>query len=130
MLQLQILSGKQAGFLWEARRFPVRVGREANNDLHLEDDGVWAEHFQVTIAPEQGFSLQAHPGALVMINQTPVQTAQLKNGDLITAGAARISFRLSATRQRGLRLREWAVWSLIAGITAGQIAFIIWLLQS
>ncbi len=129
MLQLQILSGKQAGFLWEARRFPVRIGRESSNDLRLEDDGIWAEHFQLSSDAETGFTLTTHPGALVMINQAPVQTARLKNGDVITVGAAKVAFRLSPTRQRGLRLREWSVWGLIGGISAGQLVLIWWLLR-
>jgi predicted component of type VI protein secretion system len=129
MLQLQIISGKQAGLLWEARRFPVQIGRAPQCDLCLEEDGVWAEHFQLNSDPEAGFSLTAQPGAAVMVNQSPVQSARLRNGDFITAGAVKIAFRLAPTRQRGLRLREWSVWTLIAGVSLGQIALIAWMLQ-
>ena len=129
MLQFQILSGKQAGHLWEARRFPVRVGRAAGNDLQLEEDGVWDEHFQITTDPESGFTLAAQPGALVDVNQAPVQTVHLRNGDLITAGAAKLSFRLTETRQRSLRAREWMVWAILLGISLGQLGLISWLLQ-
>ena len=129
MLQLEILSGKQAGNRIEARRFPFLVGRDASNDLHLEDDGVWNEHFQITSDPETGFSLTAHPGALVMINQSPVPVARLKNGDQITTGAVRIMFSLSPTRQRGLHFRECVFWALLLGVSLGQIVLIAWLLQ-
>ena len=127
MLQLQIVSGKQAGLLWEARRFPVRVGRSAECDLCLEEAGVWAEHFQITSDPVTGFTLQPERDAVVMVNQARVETARLRNGDFITAGAVKISFRLSATRQRGLRLREWFVGGLIAAVCLGQLAIIRWL---
>jgi pSer/pThr/pTyr-binding forkhead associated (FHA) protein len=129
VIQLQILSGKQAGIFWNARRFPVRVGRAPGNDLQLEEDGVWDEHFEIALLPADGFMLSAHSGAIVAVNQSPVQTARLRNGDDITAGAARICFRLGETRLRGLRLREWFVWTLIVGICLGQIAIIYWLLQ-
>lgn len=129
MIQLQILSGQQAGIFWNARRFPVRVGRAAGNDLQLEEDGVWDEHFELTLVRAEGFTLSAHPGALVAVNQTPVQTVRLRNGDLITAGSAKMCFRLGETRQRGLRLREWFVWTLIIGICLAQVALIYWLLQ-
>lgn len=128
MLQLQILSGKQAGHLWEARRFPVRVGRAAESDLCLEEDGVWAEHFQLSSAVETGFTLTAYPGALVTVNRMPIQTVVLKNGDLITAGAVKLSFRLSVTRQRSLRAREWFVWAMIIGLSLGQLGLLVWLL--
>ncbi len=129
MLQLQILSGQQADFLWEARRFPVRVGRAEGNDLRLEADGIWAEHFQINCDAATGFSLTVQPGALVAVNKLPVETVHLRNGDIITAGAAKICFRLSTTRQTSLRLREALVWIIIIGVSLGQIALISWLLQ-
>ena len=129
MIQFQILSGKQAGVFWNARRFPVRVGRTSGNDLKLEDDGVWDEHFQLTLNPAEGFSLSAHPGAIVTVNQSPTQAVRLRNGDVITAGSAKLCFRLSDNRQRGLRLREWFVWTLIVGVCLSQVALIYWLLQ-
>lgn len=129
MIQLQLLIGKQAGLLWEARRFPIKVGRAAGNDLRLEDDGVWNEHFQISSTPEAGFTLTANPDAVVAVDQAPVQSVHLRNGDIITAGAVKISFRLSETRQRSLRMREALVWMLIAGVSAGQLALIGWLLQ-
>jgi pSer/pThr/pTyr-binding forkhead associated (FHA) protein len=129
VIQLHVLSGKQAGLLWNARRFPVHVGRASDNDLKLEDDGIWEEHFQLALSPAEGFTLSVHPGAIVTVNQAPVQTARLRNGDVITAGSAKLSFRLSDTRQRGLRLREWFVWTLIVGLCLGQIVVVYWLLQ-
>lgn len=128
MLQLQLLSSKSAGVVWVARHFPVRVGRASGNDLQLQDDGVWNEHFQVALNPAEGFVLSVHPGALVTVNQTPAATTRLRNGDLITAGSAQLCFRLSETRQRGLRLREWFVWTLLLGVLMGEIALIGWLL--
>jgi predicted component of type VI protein secretion system len=129
MLQLQILSGKQAGLLWEARHSPVRVGRTQGNDLRLEDDGVWDEHFQITSDPETGFNLTACGAATLAVNQTPVPAARLHNGDLITVGAAKLAFRLRETRQSSLRLREALVWALIGGVSLGQLALIAWLLS-
>ena len=129
MLQLQVFSGKSGGVLWDARRFPVRVGRAASNDLQLEDDGVWNEHFQVTLNVAEGFVLSVHPGAIVTVNQTPASSTRLRNGDLITAGSAQLCFRLNPPRQRGLRLREWFVWTLVLVVMLGEVALIAWLLQ-
>lgn len=129
MLQLEILTGKQAGFLWGSRRFPVRVGRGASSDLQIEAEGVWEQHFEITMNPATGFHLSVHPNAMVMVNQAPVTEARLKNGDVLTAGAAKLSFRLSPPQQRSLKLREWSVWLLLAGVTVGQILLVDWLLR-
>lgn len=130
MLQLEILSGSKAGLLWDARHFPARLGRSPESELQLEDDGVWAEHFTLTSDATAGFSLIATAGTAVMVNQTPVQEARLKNGDIITIGAVKIAFRLAATKQRGLLIRESLVWALIAAISFGQLALIGWLLRA
>jgi pSer/pThr/pTyr-binding forkhead associated (FHA) protein len=129
VIQLQILSGQQAGVFWNARRFPVHVGRAPASDLRLEDGGVWDDHFQLALDRAEGFMLSAHPGAIVTVNHAPVQTVRLRNGDLITAGSARLCFRLGENRQRGLRLREWFVWTMIIGVCLAQVGLIYWLLQ-
>jgi len=129
MLQLQILSGKQAGLLWDARRFPVRIGRAADCELRIEDDGVWDTHLRIELKPGEGFTFSAQPGALVTINQNVSEDSRLRNGDIITVGSAKIAFRLSPTKQKGLNLREAFVWSVIAAVTISQMALLAWLLR-
>ena len=128
MLQLKILSGQSAGALWSARRFPVRVGRASGNDLQLTEAGVWDKHFEITLNPAEGLILTAQPDATVIVNHKPVQTARLRNGDSIELGAVKLAFRLGETRQSGLWLREWFVWTLVTAVSLGEIVLIYWLL--
>lgn len=129
MIQLQILSGKQAGTRWVARRFPVRIGRSIANDLQLEEDGVWDEHLELAFDPAQGFLLNRRSNALVTVNRESVQTNRLRNGDSIEIGSVQIRFWLAETRQRGYRIREWFVWTVVAAISFGEVALIYWLLN-
>jgi pSer/pThr/pTyr-binding forkhead associated (FHA) protein len=129
MLQLQILSGQQAGALWSARRFPVRVGRAPGNDLQLTEAGVWDQHFELAVNPQEGFILTAQPEAIVTVNHEPVRIARLRNGDSIEIGAARLCFRLGETRQQGLWPREWFVWTLVTFVSLGEITLVYWLLR-
>jgi hypothetical protein len=129
MVRLRILSGKKAGTQWDARRFPVRIGRSATSDLQLEEAGVWDDHFKLTFSRAEGFRLVGSPDALVTVNQEPVQTVRLHNGDSIEVGAVRMQFWLRETRQRGLRLREWFVWTLIVATSLAELAAIYWLRQ-
>ena len=124
MIQLNILSGKKAGGQTVARHFPFRIGRAGGNDLQLDDDGIWDDHLRLEINRNEGFMLAAAPNALVAINNQPVQSVQLHNGDIITAGSVKIQFWLAAASQRRLLFREFSVWALIAIITALQIALI------
>jgi pSer/pThr/pTyr-binding forkhead associated (FHA) protein len=128
MIQLDVLSGKKAGSRTVVRRFPFRVGRAAGNDLQLDDDGVWNQHLTLGFQRNENFTLAVAPDALATVNNEPVQTTPLRNGDVISFGSVKIQFWLAAARQRGLRLRESFVWTLIAAVTAAQLVLIYWLL--
>jgi pSer/pThr/pTyr-binding forkhead associated (FHA) protein len=129
MVQFRILSGKKAGAAYVARRFPVRIGRAADCELRVEEDGIWDRHAQVDFIPADGFVLAAQPNCLVAINSEPVQETVLRNGDVIEAGSLKLQFWLSETRQAGLRLRESLTWVGIGLVCLGQIALIYWLLR-
>jgi pSer/pThr/pTyr-binding forkhead associated (FHA) protein len=129
MVQFNILSGKKAGAQSAARHFPFRIGRASANDLQLDDNGIWDQHLTLEFDRQKGFTLAVAPDALATINGGPVQTAILRNGDVITLGSARLQFWLTAARQRDLRLREAFVWTLLAAVTAAQFALIYWLIR-
>lgn len=129
MIQLDILSGKKAGAQLVARHFPFRIGRAAQNDLQIEDDGVWDQHLVLEFQEQQGFKLTTSANGLATINGEPVQSKILRNGDIITIGSAKLQFWLAAARQRSLRVRENFVWALLVFVTLGQIILIYWLLR-
>jgi pSer/pThr/pTyr-binding forkhead associated (FHA) protein len=106
------------------RRFPFRVGRAAGSDLQLEDDGIWDEHLVLEFPGAEKFVMRTAPGAMAVINHQPLQTATLRNGDLLGLGSVKLQFWLAATRQRGLRLREALVWALLAAVTLVQLGLI------
>jgi hypothetical protein len=121
MIQLHVLSGKKAGDRTDVRRFPFRVGRAPQNDLPLEDDGVWEQHLALEFQKKNGICLTAAPDAIVTINGKQAASALLRNGDIITLGSAKIQFWLAPVPQRGLQLRENLVWALLILVTVGQL---------
>ncbi len=129
MIQLNVLSGKKAGSQPVVRHFPFHVGRAAGNDLQLDDAGVWDRHLALECQRGEGFKLTTAPDALAAVNNQPVQTARLRNGDIITIGSVKLQFWLASVRQRGLHLREIFVWALIIIATAAQFALVYWLLR-
>jgi pSer/pThr/pTyr-binding forkhead associated (FHA) protein len=129
MVQFDILSGKKAGSQNVVRHFPFRVGRDAQNDLQLQDDGVWDKHFAIEFQKGNGFNLLASPNALSTVNGEPVQNKILRNGDVITLGSAKLQFWLAAAKQSNLHLRELFVWTLLILVTAAQFALLYWLIR-
>jgi len=129
MIQLNILSGRQAGTQPVARRFPFRIGRAAGNELRLEDDGVWDQHLTLEFQPGSGFNLATAPDAIATVNGEPVHNTILRNGDTITVGSVKIQFWLTAARQGNLLAREFFLWALIAAVTATELVLVYWLIQ-
>ena len=127
MVQLSILSGKMAGRQTRVRRFPFSIGRAADSDLPLDDDGVWERHLTLEFQPPDKIVMQTAAGALVNLNQAPTLDGSLRNGDLLTLGSVRLQFWLAPTRQRSLKLRESLVWTLLAVVTLTQLGLIYWL---
>ena len=108
MIQIQILNGKMAGVSWTARRFPIRLGRGAENDLQLEEAGVWEQHLTIQLGDNTGFTLHAEPGALVTVNHQPATSQALRPGDLLEIGSTQLRFWLAEPNRRSLRSNEFA----------------------
>jgi pSer/pThr/pTyr-binding forkhead associated (FHA) protein len=129
MIQFHILSGKKAGVRTTTRHFPFFIGRAAQNNLQLEDDGVWDQHLTFDFQKKEGFTVATAANALAAVNNEPVQTARLRNGDTITIGSVKLQFWLAAPFQRGLRVREFFFWALVIAVTLGQLALVYWLIR-
>jgi pSer/pThr/pTyr-binding forkhead associated (FHA) protein len=130
MIQLSVLSGKKAGSQTVVRRFPFSIGRDGQNDLQLDDAGVWDRHLLLELHREnKRFTVAVTPDAFAAINEQPVQSAPLRNGDIISFGSVKLQFWLGAVKQRGLGLREGFVWTLLALVTAAQFFLIYRLLK-
>lgn len=127
MIELRILSSKQAGASVIARRFPFQVGRAADSGLRLEEEGVFERHFKILLQGGE-FVLASEPNAVTALNNQPVTQGRLRSGDTIQAGSVSLGFALSPMRQRGLRIREGIVWLMLAGLCLAQVAVIYWLL--
>lgn len=129
MVQLSILSGKMAGDVKVVRHFPFCIGRSAENDLSLDEPGIWDKHLTFDFQKKEGFTLVTAPDALATVNSQPQKSTRLRNGDIISFGSTKIQFWLAPARLRGLRAREAFVWSLFVAVAAGQAALIYWLVK-
>lgn len=129
MVQFKILSGKKAGDQPVVRFFPFHIGRAAENDLQLADDGVWDQHLTLKFQKKEGFNLATAANALVAVNGQPVQDVILRNGDIITLGCVKLQFWLAAAKQRSLIAREFFIWALIIAVTSAQLMLVYWLIR-
>jgi hypothetical protein len=73
--------------------------------------------------------LEAEAEALLSVNDSPVQRALLRNGDVITVGALKIRFSLTPVHQSSLAPREWLTWIALGALCLGQIALVYALIR-
>lgn len=126
MFQLSVLTGKAAGHSRVVRRFPFDIGRSVANHLPLEDPGVWAEHARLELTDADGVFVSARSAGSVAINAEVIGKARhLRNGDVLSVGAAKLQFTLAAPLQRGLRLREGVVWGVLATLIGLEVCFLL-----
>ncbi len=124
MVQLSILSGKSAGGIHIIVRFPYSIGRARENNLCLDEAGIWDRHLTLAFQRGEGFTLEALAEALVTVNGQPQKNARLRNGDIISLGSAKLQFWLAPVPLRGLHLREALVWLTVAAVMAGEMVLI------
>lgn len=127
MIELRILTGTQAGGHWSARRFPVRIGRNPDSDLVLQDPGVWDQHAEIGYDAASGFHMVPLSEGAVIVNHQPVESAVLKNGDTLTLGGAVIQFWMAPAQQRQFRFVELLLWLGLLGLFVVQVFLICWL---
>ncbi|MBA4148993.1 MAG: FHA domain-containing protein [Verrucomicrobia bacterium] len=128
MLQLDILSGKQAGTRIVARRFPFSVGRSQNDDLQLNEAGVWDNHFSINLVREsRTFRAECNENASLIINGEASPEAALRNGDLLELGGTKIRVGLTPPKQKSLVLREIVTWVGLGLLCLGQVVIFYWL---
>ena len=127
MVRLEVLAGIRAGGCFSSTSLPIRVGRAADNDLALDEPGVWPSHFSIQREKNDLF-LHVGPNALVSVNGESVQQALLRNGDVIGLGAIKLQFGFAPVRQSSLLWRERLTWVALAGLAVSEIAvaYLLW----
>lgn len=129
MIQLQILSGQQAGNDIVVRRFPFTLGRDADVDLQTTDDGVWDRHLTIEFQRGKGFQFFAQQGALLLVNGERIESGLLRNGDQLELGLMRLRFWLARSEQQRLRWREAIIWTALIALFGLQTGIITLLLR-
>ena len=87
MLQIHVLSGTQAGQRYRIGQFPSIIGRSSSAGIRMEEPGIWEKHLSIDLDGSGAFIVKIFPGALTSLNGRSIETAFLRNGDVIEIGA-------------------------------------------
>jgi FHA domain-containing protein len=73
----------------------IRIGRQDNNDIRLDDRSVHRHHAVIERTPDEAFTIKdisGQEGGGVRINGEPKAEARLADGDVIELGRMRLTF--------------------------------------
>ena len=128
MAQLHILSGEYEQHFVQSDTFPMIIGRGADCQLQLTDEGVWEKHAVIELDTEGRFTLGPLADATTAINDEPIhETSPLRNGDVVSLGAVKLQFWLGSVQQSGLRHQESAVWAMLAAVVVAELVLLFWI---
>jgi pSer/pThr/pTyr-binding forkhead associated (FHA) protein len=130
VIQLHVLNGRKASVSFTSLRLPVTLGRGEPCDFRLEDDGVWDQHLEFSVAPPNQIQFRSTAEAFTAVNGQRVQEVILRNGDLIEIGGVQLRFGLAPVRQHSIAWREAFTWVALAVLALGQVVLIYLLNQS
>jgi hypothetical protein len=121
MLQVHVTDDRGAVTSHIVDRVPFLIGRSPQADLQVIAAGVWEEHASIQMADvgrigRNRFVIFAVQQGLLSINGEVIPSKELKIGDEISLGAARILVSLAPASQGRLALHEIAVWTLLVAV--------------
>lgn len=128
MYCLTVVDGKHRGKEIELNRFPFVVGKNREAQLCLSDAGVWEDHLAIELRAGEGPSVRRMGDGLVDVNSEPVERTKLRNGDVITLGAAQLRFGAAPVKRRSLVIHNAVSWLAIACVLVVEL-FLIFLLK-
>ncbi|MBI4483407.1 MAG: FHA domain-containing protein, partial [Acidobacteria bacterium] len=121
------LTGSHRGRTDRFHALPVTLGTSPEADVRFsgKDRKVQPEHARV-VGQNGGYRIQAGPGAALLVNGVPVESAQLLEGDLVQVGEGgpRLRFRVRARVRRHKAVREmWSDCRDVAGQCRGRLSY-------
>lgn len=125
MVEIRVVSGKNAGRKANPSQFPFSIGRSSKTGLCLSDPGIWDHHASVLQAEDGAFFLKPGPGAVVNIDGQTPQEHRLRNGDVFACGAAQLQFWIAPAPARSLTPVELSLWGLVASVVTAEVALLL-----
>lgn len=127
MFELEVVEGRQSGERTVVRAGTFIIGKNIDADLTLSGAGVWDDHLAVEWSPGGNPSVRRIGDGLISLNSEPVETAQLRNGDLIRVGAILLRFGSSPVIQKSQALSSALSWVLLGTVLVSELALLFWL---
>jgi ABC transport system ATP-binding/permease protein len=89
-----MLTGDQTGREYSLVNRITTLGRSANNDIVIADPKTSRRHMQIVFENGAYHAIDTGSANGFLVNDQPVQRAQLQNGSVIAIGLVRIAFQL------------------------------------
>jgi hypothetical protein len=91
--EITVLQGEQSGRRYRLAGENMLLGRDAGNELLIEDDAALPQHALIKLESERYMILSLDPNNKVFVNGKSIETHQLQTNDEIKIGDTILTFR-------------------------------------
>lgn len=131
MFCVTVVEGSEKGKRFDIAAFPFVIGNNTNAELTLTDPGVWPDHIALELpSGNKGPQVSRLGEGTLSVNSEPTDSAPLRNGDLLSVGAALLRFGVAPPKRKSLLLHNTASWMAIATIVILELILILFLKNS
>jgi hypothetical protein len=129
MFSLTVVNGKQQGQSIQLTKYPFVIGKNQEAQMRLPDVGVWDDHLAIELILGESPTIKRLGEGSININSEPIENSTLRNGDLITIGAAKLRFNSVPAKRKSLLFQNGASWAAMALVVILEIFLVILLKQ-
>lgn len=130
MFCLTVVKGKQQGHTVELTKYPFVIGKNKEAHLPLSDAGVWDDHLAIELKLGESPTLRRVGEGSISLNSESIESSTLRNGDIITIGAAQLRFSSAPAKRKSLIFQSSASWIAMVFVVILEILLVILLKQA
>jgi hypothetical protein len=129
MFCLTVVQGKQQGHSVSIDRYPFVIGKNQEAQLRLSDPGIWDNHLAIELTVGESPTIKRIGDGSISVNSDPIENATLRNGDIITIGAAQLRFNSAPAKRKSLVFQNSASWIAMILVVILEIFLVILIKQ-
>jgi len=129
MFCLTVVKGKQQGHSIDIKKYPFVIGKNQEAHLRLSDAGIWDDHLAIDLTPGESPTVKRMGDGSVSVNSEPIESMTLRNGDIITIGAAQLRFNSTPAKRKSLVFQNSASWIALILVVILEIFLVILIKQ-
>lgn len=125
MVELELVRSDQDSKTFPVSKFPCVIGRGSRCDIRLNEPGIWVEHAEITLQPDNSFRIEKKGDGSLLLKGEAITQAEIHAGDIIDLGGVKLRFRLAPVHPGAQSVGDWLFWGSVALVVVAMVTLMI-----